>query len=251
MCTAPCAHSTPGRCQPPTSAARPSASAGPQVPGSYSCTGVDVAEDRLDDRPGRLDASWRANSVASPAMRVAEQPLVGVHLVAVRAGATTCSSVGSDDHLLAGLLDARADARSSRRGSGGSGRSCVSLGDELAERRPLERRPAPRSSSTGRHLPARMKNGTPSQRHESMCSRTAAKVSTVESGATPGSCAVAAELAAHEVARVERADRRGTPSPARRGSTRGRSSTGGSIARKPTTCSRWFWTTSRIAPASS
>ncbi len=39
----------------------------------------------------------------------------------------------------------------------------------------------------GRHFPARMKNGTPAQRQESSCSRTAAKVSTSESGATPGS----------------------------------------------------------------
>jgi hypothetical protein len=37
----------------------------------------------------------------------------------------------------------------------------------------------------GRHLPARMRNGTPAQREQSMCTRTAAKVSTVESGATP------------------------------------------------------------------
>ena len=40
---------------------------------------------------------------------------------------------------------------------------------------------------TGIFLPARMKNGTPSQRQESTCRRTAAKVSTVESGATPSS----------------------------------------------------------------
>jgi hypothetical protein len=39
----------------------------------------------------------------------------------------------------------------------------------------------------GRHLPARMKNGTPSQRGESMWSRAAANVSTVESRATPSS----------------------------------------------------------------
>jgi hypothetical protein len=40
---------------------------------------------------------------------------------------------------------------------------------------------------TGRRLPARMKNGTPSQRQESISRRSAAKVSTGESGATPGS----------------------------------------------------------------
>src|SRR5260370_1217282 len=39
---------------------------------------------------------------------------------------------------------------------------------------------------TGRHLPARTRNGTPSQRQLSTCSLTAAKVSTVESRATPG-----------------------------------------------------------------
>ena len=40
---------------------------------------------------------------------------------------------------------------------------------------------------TGKHLPARMKNDTPCQRHESISSFNAAKVSTLESGATPGS----------------------------------------------------------------
>ena len=40
----------------------------------------------------------------------------------------------------------------------------------------------------GSRLPARMKNGTPSHRHESMRNRTAANVSTVESAATPASC---------------------------------------------------------------
>src|SRR2546427_1926541 len=42
-----------------------------------------------------------------------------------------------------------------------------------------------RSVVAARHLPARMKNGTPSQRHESIWSRAAANVSTVESAATP------------------------------------------------------------------
>ena len=40
---------------------------------------------------------------------------------------------------------------------------------------------------SGSDLPARMKKGTPAQRQESTSSRTAAKVSTVEVGATPGS----------------------------------------------------------------
>ena len=40
---------------------------------------------------------------------------------------------------------------------------------------------------TARHLPVRMKKGTPSQRGESKKSRTATYVSTVESGATPAS----------------------------------------------------------------
>jgi hypothetical protein len=40
---------------------------------------------------------------------------------------------------------------------------------------------------TGNDLPARMKNGTPAQRHESISSFSAAKVSRRESGATPGS----------------------------------------------------------------
>ena len=44
-----------------------------------------VAEDRLDDLPRGLDARpARANSVGVAVHRVAEQPLVGVHLVAAR-----------------------------------------------------------------------------------------------------------------------------------------------------------------------
>ena len=43
------------------------------------------------------------------------------------------------------------------------------------------------SDVPGRALPARMKNGTPAQRHESISARKATKVSTVEPGATPGS----------------------------------------------------------------
>jgi len=38
----------------------------------------------------------------------------------------------------------------------------------------------------GRHLPARMKIGTPDQRQLSMSRRIAAKVSVLESAATPG-----------------------------------------------------------------
>ena len=53
-------------------------------------------------------------------------------------------------------------------------RRAVELDDGLGER-------------LGRFLPARMKKGTPAQRHESMWKRTAANVSTSESGATPGS----------------------------------------------------------------
>ena len=40
---------------------------------------------------------------------------------------------------------------------------------------------------TGRHFPARMKNGTPCQRHDWISRRSAANVATFDSGNTPGS----------------------------------------------------------------
>ena len=55
---------------------------------------------------------------------------------------------------------------------------------------------------TGRCLPVRMKNGTPSQRQLSISSRIAAYVSVAESAATPSIVAVAVVLPAHVVRRV-------------------------------------------------
>jgi hypothetical protein len=56
-------------------------------------------------------------------------------------------------------------------------------------------------------LPARIRKGTSAQRQESIRRRTAAKVSTVESGLTPGLLPVPVELAAHDVRGLERLDR--------------------------------------------
>ena len=103
---------------------------------------------------------------------------------------------------------------------------------------------------SARHLPARMKNGTPSQRQESMREPQRRERLDRRVGRDARLLPVAAELPAHESAGLQRADRaeqlhllvadRLLVVAA-----------GGSIASKPTTCSRWFCTTSRMAPASS
>ena len=134
-------------------------------------------EDRLNDgpcrprlRPGARRASHRRPSRRRAGVRRRPSPSPSGLLHDLELGRLR-------RHLLAGLLHARR-SRSSRRGSGGSARSSCR---------------SPRASSSGgrcsvtstsvvvaaRHLPARMRNGTPSHRHESMCRRTAANVSTV------------------------------------------------------------------------
>ena len=74
----------------------------------------------------------------------------------------------------------------------------VELDDQLVRLGPARRRRAKPSRGgrlntsrssvwvTGSRLPVRMKNGTPDQRQLSISSRSAAYVSVVESGATPG-----------------------------------------------------------------
>ena len=123
----------------------------------------------------------------------------------LRACRTNDSSVSSPIERLARPLDARAD-RDRHFGA-------EPEADVVAVRRAPACVSGGRFSSTttsvvvtGRHLPARMKNGTPSQRHESIVRRTAAKVSTCESGATPVFVPVAAVLAAHQARRIERPD---------------------------------------------
>ena len=100
----------------------------------------------------------------------------------------------------------------------------------------------------GMHLPARMKNGTPAQRQLSMCSRRAANVSTVESGATPSSSRVAVELAAHDVGSASAGASPSARRPARCGRRRGRAAWGAPSPAASITCSRWFWMTSRMQP---
>ncbi len=143
-----------------------------------------AAEDRLDDGPRRFDAVLAREERRVAGHGIAEQPLVGVHVVA--AGLVDDLELGRlGAHLLAGPLDPRADG-DRHVGAQPEAHVVGLVRTQLAQRRPLER-DEHLGSRGGRHLPARMKKGTPSQRQESMWSRTAAKVSTAESGATPSS----------------------------------------------------------------
>jgi hypothetical protein len=99
-------------------------------------------------------------------------------------------------------------------------------------------------------LPARIRNGTPSQRHESMRRRSAATVSTDDSGATPCILRVAPILAAHEVFRAQGWIVRNTFTCSSRIDS-GSLVAGGSMPSRPTTGRMWFWITWRIAPDSS
>ena len=102
-----------------------------------------------------------------------------------------------------------------------------------------------------RHLPARIKNGTSDQRHESISSLTAAKVSTWPSRRRLPFHRGSLVLAAHDAVWAP-AD--GSPAMTLTFSSRipsGELLPGGSIASIATTWSMWFWITSRIAPASS
>ena len=103
---------------------------------------------------------------------------------------------------------------------------------------------------TGMHFPARISTGTPAHRHESTVSRTATKLSVVERGSTPSTSwypsycpRTASSGRSGRIARTSRdlASRQ----PARPVLS------GGSAMTVAITCSMWFCTTSRMAPARS
>ncbi len=97
---------------------------------------------------------------------------------------------------------------------------------------------------TPRFLPARISQGTPAQRHESISNRTATKVSVSECGSTPSAslydrywprtaCSGSkARTWRNSLTRSSRNDAASDPA-------------GGSMAMRATICSRWFCTTSR------
>ena len=71
-----------GSCQPPTEAARASASDGPQVPLWYSATGGGSASDVLEDAPLLVEGVGPAEPAGVAVHRVLEQALVGLLAVA-------------------------------------------------------------------------------------------------------------------------------------------------------------------------
>ena len=58
----------------------PARAAGPQVPGSYSCTGA-FSPHRIDDAPRLFDVVLAREQRGVALHRVAQHALVGVHLV--------------------------------------------------------------------------------------------------------------------------------------------------------------------------
>ena len=132
-------------------------------------------------------ASWRVKSVASPIQRVAEEALIGLHR-----GAFFVVNEELDtrpDHRRAGFLRARAERDRHIFGTEAE--------TEIVSRPrhgPVENRPgwtAQRDADFGRRhreplADANLKRH-PCHRHESIASRIAAKVSTSEFAATPGS----------------------------------------------------------------
>src|SRR5439155_26611262 len=96
-----------------------------------------LTQDRLDDRPRRLAAVLAREEQAVTLHRVAEETLVGVHLVALGlVDDFQLGRVGGD--LLAGPLDAGADADHDLRAQAEPEVVRIAGGD-MAERRALQR----------------------------------------------------------------------------------------------------------------
>jgi hypothetical protein len=110
----------------------------------------------LDDRPGSLDGLLAGEQRPVTRQGVCEEAFVGLLLVRLTIEQRELT-------LVAGELLVRALV------PGGFSSTTTSV------------------AVSARHLPDRTYQGTPAQRHESMNSRRAQKVSTSESAATPGS----------------------------------------------------------------
>ena len=181
-----------------------SASGGPQVPGSYSWTGATLPRHRSTTRQAASTASSRANRVGSPSASPRSRSYGAISSgVWCRATSSTFSPAISSPGVLARVpraiddLGAEPEAQVVRL-AGLAARPKTDCGGRLElDHAPRWRSPA----GTCRRGCRRARR--PSARCRCK-SRTAAKVSTWESGRHAGSCAVAAELAAHDVCGVER-----------------------------------------------
>src|SRR5450631_1169832 len=99
--------------------------------------GGGAGQDGVDDRPGRLDAVLAREQRRVPRHRIAQEALVGVHLVGV--GLVHHLQLGRlRHHLLARLLDPRAE-RDDHLGAQAETEVVGLLGTEPPERRTLER----------------------------------------------------------------------------------------------------------------
>ena len=106
-------------------------------------------------------------------------------------------------------------------------------------------------------LPARSTKRVPAQRGSASSRTSSAAVSVPRAGSTPCSCAYAGTCAPPASRPAAYLARRPAPVPRGRraarpaGARARRPPAGGSMATSARTCSRWFWTTSRTAPARS
>ena len=117
-----------------------------------------------------------------------------------------------------------------------------------------------RVSRVGSRLPVRSRKGTPDQRHDSRCRRSAAYVSVVDVGETPGSSRYPTTFSPSTIPAVycPRTTSCGwigwidcsTLTFSLRIASASKES-GGSIATSESTWNMWFWTMSRMAPISS
>src|SRR5262249_34015292 len=173
-----------GACQPPTSAVSAAASSGPHVPGAYSRTGVRSSRIGCTTLHAASTPSSRAKSVASPAIASTRS----------RSYASSSSAVGRRTNFSSAPSDTICSP------------SCFTRAPRVMDTSGLRRKhsvfraSAERCSKggrfrvtttsvavTGRHLPVRIENGTPSQRQQSTGSGTGANGSTLERPAPPGS----------------------------------------------------------------
>ena len=147
-----------------------------------------VRKDRLDHRPGGLNRVLTSEERAVASHGVAQQPLVGRFLSRLFFEQIKLSLVANE--LLPCALDASGEGDG---GTGGEPESQI-IGPAIVGAESAKSLCGGGFNSTrtsvavsARYLPERRYHGTPSQRHESIKSRRAQKVSTSESFATFGS----------------------------------------------------------------